>query len=108
MPNIKLFENQHVRSEWDAQRELWYFSIVDIVAVLTDSADAAAYWRKLKQRLKMKAVDGKSRLTDVADTKHRCRFYAGGSGRLVAVALNHRFFGPVGKKIDNPQFNGVK
>ena len=79
---IKLFEAQQVRAEWDAENEKWWFSVVDIVAVLTESADAAAYWRKLKQRLKaegnetvtschglkMRATDGKLRLTDVADT----------------------------------------
>jgi len=42
MSSIKLFETHHVRSEWDAERELWYFSIVDVIALLTDSADAAA------------------------------------------------------------------
>ena len=82
MTSIKLFETQQVRSIWDAEREAWYFSIVDVVGVLTDSADATAYWRKLKQRLKadgnetvtnchglkMQASDGKMRLTDVADT----------------------------------------
>ena len=87
MSSIKLFETHHVRSEWDAGRELWYFSIVDVIAVLTDSADAGAYWRKLKQRLKaegnetvtnchglkMTAIDGKSRLTDVADTEQLLR-----------------------------------
>jgi hypothetical protein len=85
--SIKLFENKHVRSQWDAEREVWYFSIVDVVAVLTESADSAAYWRKLKQRLKaegnetvtnchglkMTAADGKSRLTDVADTEQLLR-----------------------------------
>jgi hypothetical protein len=55
MSPIKLFETRQVRSVWDAEREAWYFSIVDVVAVLTDSADAAAYWRKLKQRLKAEA-----------------------------------------------------
>ncbi|MDZ4252726.1 MAG: Bro-N domain-containing protein [Sulfuritalea sp.] len=87
MSSIKLFENKHVRSQWDAEREAWYFSIVDVVAILTDSADPSAYWRKLKQRLKaegnetvtnchglkMTAVDGKSRLTDVADTEQLLR-----------------------------------
>jgi len=85
--SLKLFENKHVRSEWDAEREAWYFSIVDVVAVLTESADPAAYWRKLKQRLKaegnetvtnchglkMTAPDGKLRLTDVADTEKLLR-----------------------------------
>ncbi len=87
MSSIKLFETHHVRSEWDAERDLWYFSIVDVIAVLTDSADAGAYWRKLKQRLKaegnetvtnchglkMTAADGKSRLTDVANTEQLLR-----------------------------------
>ena len=52
MSTIKLFETSQVRSEWDSKREVWFFSIVDVVAVLTESTDAAAYWRKLKQRLK--------------------------------------------------------
>lgn len=87
MSSIKLFENKQVRSLWDEERQTWFFSIVDIVAVLTDSADAAAYWRKLKQRLKaegnetvtnchglkMQAADGKMRLTDVADTEQLLR-----------------------------------
>lgn len=87
MSSIKLFENKHVRSQWDAEREAWYFSIVDVVAILTDSADPSAYWRKLKQRLKaegnepvtnchglkMTAVDGKLRLTDVAVTEQLLR-----------------------------------
>ncbi len=80
---IKVFESKQVRTVWDAEIEEWYFSVVDIVAVLTDSVDAAAYWRKLKQRLKaegnetvtnchglkMEAPDGKMRITDVLDTK---------------------------------------
>jgi len=87
MSSVKLFENKHVRSLWDAEREAWYFSIVDVVAVLTDSSDPSAYWRKLKQRLKaegnetvtnchglkMTAVDGKLRVTDVADTEQLLR-----------------------------------
>ena len=52
MTSLRLFENKHVRSLWDEERETWYFSIVDVIAVLTDSADPSAYWRKLKQRLK--------------------------------------------------------
>ena len=84
---IQLFEDQKIRVAWDAAREEWYFSIVDVVAVLTDSADPTAYWRKLKQRLKaegnetvtnchalkMRAADGKNRLTDVADTEQLLR-----------------------------------
>ena len=84
---LKLFEERKVRSVWDDEKEKWYFSIVDVVSVLTDSVDATAYWRKLKQRLKeegnetvtnchglkMKATDGKMRLTDVADTEQLLR-----------------------------------
>lgn len=87
MSTVKLFETRQVRSVWDPERETWFFSIVDVVSVLTDSADAAAYWRKMKQRLKaegnetvtnchglkMTAADGKSRLTDVADTEQLLR-----------------------------------
>ena len=84
---IQLFEQQQVRIVWDAEVEKYYFSIVDVVQILTDSADATAYWRKLKQRLKaegnetvtnchalkMPAADGKKRLTDVADLEQLFR-----------------------------------
>ena len=84
---IQLFNDRKIRAAWDDIEEKWYFSIVDVVAVLTDSADAAAYWRKLKQRLKaegnetvtnchglkMLAADGKMRLTDVADAEQLFR-----------------------------------
>ena len=84
---LKLFEERKVRTVWDDEKEQWYFSIVDVVSVLTDSVDATAYWRKLKQRLKeegnetvtnchglkMTAHDGKKRLTDVADTEQLLR-----------------------------------
>ena len=84
---LKLFEERKVRTVWDDEKEKWYFSIVDVVSVLTDSVDATAYWRKLKQRLKeegnetvtnchalkMKAADGKRRLTDVANTEQLLR-----------------------------------
>lgn len=83
---IQLFEDQKIRTAWDAEREEWYFSVVDVVGVLTDSPDyntGRKYWNKLKQRLKeegselvtnchqlkMTAADGKKRLTDVADTE---------------------------------------
>lgn len=84
---IQLFENKRIRTAWDEEKEEWFFSVVDVVAVLTDSKDPAAYWRKLKQRmreegneavthchgLKMTAADGKKRLTDVADTEQLLR-----------------------------------
>ena len=84
---IQLFENKRIRTAWDAETEEWYFSIVDVVAVLTDQPDArhaSTYWAVLKKRLndegagqlltnckqlKMTAADGKKRLTDVADTE---------------------------------------
>ena len=87
---IQLFEDQKIRVAWDAEREEWYFSIVDVVGVLTDSPDyntGRKYWNKLKQRLKeegselvtnchqlkMRAADRKNRLTDVADTEQLLR-----------------------------------
>ena len=84
---IKIFENKKVRTHWDEKQEKWYFSVIDVIEILTEilteSVDAAAYWRKLKQRLKaegnetvtnlhglrMLAADGKMRITDVADTE---------------------------------------
>lgn len=50
--SLQLFEEKKVRTVWDDKEEKWYFSIVDVCGVLTDSKDANAYWRKLKQRLK--------------------------------------------------------
>ena len=84
---IQLFEDKRIRTAWDEEKEEWFFSVVDVIAVLTDSKDPAAYWRKLKQRmreegnetvtnchgLKMTAADGKKRLTDVADTEQLLR-----------------------------------
>lgn len=88
--SIQLFENQQIRTAWDTEKEEWYFSIVDVIGVLTDQADArhaAKYWSVLKTRLKqegsqlttncsqlkMTAADGKKRLTDVADTEQLLR-----------------------------------
>lgn len=84
---IKIFEDKKVGSVWDAEVEKWYISIVDVVEVLTESVDATAYWRKLKQRLKaegnetvtnclglkMQAADGKMRMTDIADVEQLFR-----------------------------------
>ena len=50
--SIQLFEDQKIRTAWDAEKEEWYFAIVDVIAVLTDSADPQNYWRVLKKRLK--------------------------------------------------------
>ena len=87
---IQLFENKRIRTAWDAEKEEWYFSIVDVVAVLTDQPDqrhAAKYWSVLKTRLKkegselttkcsqlkMRSADGKRYNTDVADTEQLLR-----------------------------------
>ncbi|WP_314772799.1 Bro-N domain-containing protein [Capnocytophaga sputigena] len=84
---IKLFEERKVRTIWDDTHEKWFFSIVDVVAILTDSPNPQTYWRVLKKRLKeegnetvtncnalkLKAADGKMRLTDVADTEQLLR-----------------------------------
>ena len=84
---LKLFEERRVRTVWDDEQEKWYFSIVDVVAVLADSSNPQTYWRVLKKRLlaegnetvtncnglKMQAADGKMRLTDVADTEQLLR-----------------------------------
>ena len=84
MSNIKLFESKKVRTHWDEKEEQWYFSIIDVVDVLTNSSNPRDYWFKMKVRvktedglelsticrqLKLKATDGKMRETDVADTK---------------------------------------
>ncbi len=84
---IKLFEDKKVRTVWNETEEQWYFSIVDVIEVLTESVDPNAYWRKLKQRLKeegnetvtnchglkMTAADGKMRIADVATTEQLFR-----------------------------------
>ena len=83
----KLFENRKIRTVWDDEQEKWYFSIVDVVGVLTNSENPQTYWRVLKNRLKkegnetvtncnalkLRAADGKMRLTDVADTEQLFR-----------------------------------
>ena len=85
--SIKLFETKQVRSIWDAEKEKWFFSIVDVITVLTNSQNPQVYWRVLKKRLlsegnqtvtncnglKMEALDGKMRMTDVADTEQLFR-----------------------------------
>jgi len=84
---IQIFEDKKIRTAWNEEKEEWYFSVVDVVSVLTDSKDPTAYWRKLKQRLKaegnetvtnchglkMTAADGKKRLTDVVNTTNLLR-----------------------------------
>jgi len=113
---IQLFEERKVRTVWDDEQEKWYFSIVDVCGVLTDSKDALTarkYWNKLKQRLreegnetvtnchqlKLRAADGKMRLTDVADTEQLFRIIQSiphfcilgyRSGNVSADEWNHR------------------
>lgn len=89
--SIQLFEDRKIRTAWDEEREEWYFSVVDVIAVLTDqptARNASTYWAVLKKRLKeegaselltnckqlkMTASDGKKRLTDVADMEQLLR-----------------------------------
>lgn len=85
--NLQLFENSTIRTAQDEKNEEWFFSIIDVVSVLTESKDPSAYWRKLKQRLKaegnetvtnchslkLRAPDGKRRITDVANTDQLLR-----------------------------------
>ena len=87
MDKLQLFDTQKIRSHWDGNAELWYFSVIDIVAILTSSKDARKYWSDLKTKLKsegselsenigqlkMKASDGKMRFTDVATTEQVLR-----------------------------------
>ena len=83
MNDVKLFESKKVRSHWDVELEIWYFSVIDVIEILTDSSVPKRYWSDLKKkllserseayekivRLKMRAEDGKMRETDVADTQ---------------------------------------
>jgi DNA-damage-inducible protein D len=79
MSNVKLFENQKIRSIWIEAEQKWYFSVADVVGGLSDSADAKAYWRQLKRRepqlvtdchgFKLEAADGKQRIEDCAHTE---------------------------------------
>jgi hypothetical protein len=83
MTNIKLFEEKRVRSVWVESESKWFFSVSDVVAVLTESADAKAYWRQLKKRepelvtnchgLKIQALDGKMRKEDCAHVEGMLR-----------------------------------
>lgn len=87
MNELKLFESQYIRSAWNPDEDQWYYSVIDVIAALTDSKNPSAYWRKLKQRLseegnetvtnchklKLEAADGKMRLTDVANTEQLLR-----------------------------------
>ena len=84
---IRLFEEKKIRAAWDEEKEEWYFAIVDVIAVLTESPNPQTYWRVMKKRLKdegnetvtncnalkMTAADGKKRLTDVANTEQLLR-----------------------------------
>ncbi len=83
LTKIVVFKGKQIRRHWDEETEKWFFSVADVIAVLTDSASPLAYWRKLKERLKkegsesvtkchglkMPAADGKMRVTDMADTE---------------------------------------
>ena len=85
---IQLFENQHIRTAWDEEKEEWYFSVVDVVGVLTDSVDPTAYWRKLKQRLK---AEGNETVTNWGNHLHRRREDAPGENKPdLSRKINHK------------------
>lgn len=100
---IQLFNDRKVRTVWDSDSEEWYFSVVDVVGVLTDSADPSAYWCKLKQRLKnegnetvtnchrlkLLAADGKMRLTDVATTQQMFRLIQSSPSPPLRLSLSN-------------------
>ena len=83
MSNIKLFESKQIRSAWNEEEELWYFVVVDVIAILTDSPDSKDYWYRMKKReklsgielsticrqLKIESSDGKKYITDCANTE---------------------------------------
>ena len=85
--SIALFHEKQIRRHWDEDKKLWYFSVIDVIEILTESINPQAYWRKLKERLKkegnetvtnchglkMKAQDGKLRMTDVLNTENLLR-----------------------------------
>lgn len=86
--SIQLFEDQKIRTAWDAEKEEWYFSIIDVISILTDTANPRRYWSDLKRKLKIEGAvevyekivqlkllspDGKKRLTDVASTEQLLR-----------------------------------
>lgn len=87
MANIKLFEDKRIRAHWDSKKEEWFFSVIDVIAILTESTQPRKYWNDLKNKLKdmgsevseeigqlkLTAQDGKQRLTDVIDTKNLLR-----------------------------------
>jgi len=100
---IQLFQKQSVRTHWDEEQEKWYFSVIDVVGILSESVNPQAYWRKLKQRLKkegnesvtnchalkMVAQDGKMRMTDVANTETLLRQIQTVSGKLKKLSCPH-------------------
>jgi len=102
--DIKLFEQQKVRTHWDVKEEKWYFSVVDVIAILSDSVNPRDYWFKMKVRvktedglelstvcrqLKMKANDGKMRETDVAQTEVLLRIIQSIQGTGLGLSLSY-------------------
>ena len=94
---LQLFEEKKIRSVWDDKEEKWYFSIVDVCAVLTESKDPAAYWRKLKQRLKQ---EGNETVTNCHGLKLRAA-----DGKLLSARVIHENeSGPTPTKPTPPRF----
>ena len=113
MSTIKLFESKKIRSVWNAEKEKWYFSIVDVVEILTDSPNPRKYWSVLKTRLKkensqlttncsqlkMKSDDGKFYKTDVADTEQLFRLKHSYYSCNVAKVARKELEAKTGKKV---------
>ena len=102
---MQLFEDQPIRSAWDAEREEWYFSVVDVVGALTGSENPRRYWSDLKRKLKsegavelyenivqlkLKSPDGRKRLTDVADTEQEmgCPVISAGNAKTMKLVTD--------------------
>ena len=109
MSNIKLFEDKQVRTFWDEKEEQWYFSIVDVVEVLTNSANPRDYWFKMKIRVKiedglelsticrqfkLKATDGKMRQTDCSGTQNLLRIIQSIPSPKASVVTGENFLPP--------------
>ena len=124
MSNVKLFESKKVRTHWDEEQEKWYFSVVDVIFILTDSPDPKDYWYRMKKReklsgvelsticrqLKLEASDGKKYETDCADTQGLLRIIqsipspkAEPFKRWLAQVGNERL-----EEIENPELAGKR
>lgn len=111
---IQLFENKKIRTAWDEENETWYFSIVDVISVLTDSSQSRRYWSDLKIKLKnegnetydkivqlkMTVADGKKRMTDVANTEELLRTLLPAKIATSTLTKINSISNPFGEKVN--------